>query len=737
MIPLIIGAVTTIVVLSVVSYVLYSKFQKIDSSQGGNTKVFQELRVTDEELRKQDVKIFKSIADTNAYVKTEDEQLLASIDKTNKTHAADLSKSTDLINQNVKNLQSMNSNLTANINKNMTTVSSEFKYTKGEFATVNNLITKNMGIVRSEYDKVRSEYGTVKSELGKLRDYDKTLTDTVTKNRNSAISENKQLNDLISKNKKFVDNEFALVDSELETVQGELANVITEQEESHKMFNTDVLFANGGIFGELTWAPWASYGQVFSDSLYGTKLGTSGMSVYKNLWDNTQAKVYNMDNAGNSWQAGTLKAPTVDVENGSMRVFKNKNPDLGVGVFSTGQTGNSWANYNGGIESTNGIGFRNKPSNNTTFLHDTKTGNTFLKGELNANRYLVSMSNNGALLEQNMGASNDRYGIGYSANQLRMYSGSKVPTGMSLSKVKLDGTYDDILTINTSNNVNIQNDMTVGGLLSSKRVNVDNDLYVTGQTNMNNSLIVNGTIGSTGGISTKGNMTTTLGNMGVGTSNPSTKLHVIGGTLFTGGSSSFEHDITGKPNMKFALDGTTTGNRFVVQNQTAGGNVGIGTATPSSKLHVVGNTLFTGGSSVFDHNITGKSGAEFALDGASAGSRFVVKTGGNVGIGTATPSSKLHVVGGAYVSGGTSKFDSDITVNQANKFSLDGTSPGSRFVVQNQTAGGNVGIGIAVPTSKLHVSGNGLFTGNVTSQQLCLGTTCVTEETLKKINALP
>ena len=66
-------------------------------------------------------------------------------------------------------------------------------------------------------------------------------------------------------------------------------------------------------------------------------------------------------------------------------------------------------------------------------------------------------------------------------------------------------------------------------------------------------------------------------------------------------------------------------------HSNAQGNIGIGTSNPTSKLHVVGNTLITGITTV-----TGNLNAQ-----------------SNVGIGITLPTSKLHVVGNALIAGVT------------------------------------------------------------------------------------
>ena len=96
-----------------------------------------------------------------------------------------------------------------------------------------------------------------------------------------------------------------------------------------------------------------------------------------------------------------------------------------------------------------------------------------------------------------------------------------------------------------------------------------------------------------------------------------------------------------------------------------GGSVGIGTATPTTKLHVYGNNAVsglsnlaaqfsatgTGGLGIGDENGTDPylgllvATDDFHIKTGGNNNRVTVLSGGNVGIGTATPRTNLHVYG--------------------------------------------------------------------------------------------
>ncbi len=140
------------------------------------------------------------------------------------------------------------------------------------------------------------------------------------------------------------------------------------------------------------------------------------------------------------------------------------------------------------------------------------------------------------------------------------------------------------------------------------------------------------------------------GNIGIGTSTPTSKLDVVGdvkGTRLCIGSDC--KDSWPDAGTSFWTSGTG-GIAYV------GGSVGIGTSTPTSRLDVVGdvkvsesltaksihlnNVLYT--NSIYSNPMGGQINF---MDNVRVGNNKNLYVDGNVGIGTAVPSAKLDVVG--------------------------------------------------------------------------------------------
>ena len=184
------------------------------------------------------------------------------------------------------------------------------------------------------------------------------------------------------------------------------------------------------------------------------------------------------------------------------------------------------------------------------------------------------------------------------------------------------------------------------------------------------------------------------------------------------------------------------------------GNVGIGTTSPTSKLYVSGGRVevdysndasATPGSGVFeianamrfdDNEIITNAGAVLHLNVDNGGdvrmdgtTLAVDASANNVGIGTTGPLNKLHVAGGARVTSLSGTGTRAVYADPDGDFTA--TAPGTGTIgywtrtgtlLSPINIGDNVGIGTASPTQKLHVEGNlrlgagGIIDDDATSQ---------------------
>jgi len=295
-------------------------------------------------------------------------------------------------------------------------------------------------------------------------------------------------------------------------------------------------------------------------------------------------------------------------------------------------------------------------------------------------------------------------------------------------------------------------------------------------------------------------MTITGGNVGIGTTSPSVTLEVVrsspnpvsiraknsgsgsagvhidrgatstdGNVLwYTGGTLHWRiRQPTGSSDLR-VFDEVNSLNVMTFQQ---GGNVGIGTTGPNALLHLEGSSspqlrldttndakganinYFDSGNTLrgiigWNQSVGSTPGYGFLFDASAQGfningTRAMTITGGNVGIGTTSPTKKLVIKGGAQ--NRTISFDADhganpviyadnvLRVAQSMEIWWDGIGANYLDVRQESMsttaarnayiagAGnsflaltGNVGIGITTPTEKLHVIGNALANAHTT-----------------------
>jgi|GEM_PF-1099089 len=177
------------------------------------------------------------------------------------------------------------------------------------------------------------------------------------------------------------------------------------------------------------------------------------------------------------------------------------------------------------------------------------------------------------------------------------------------------------------------------------------------------------------------------GSLGLGTSTPAVRLDVrasssgaaterLQNSSATGYSGTEYLNNTGTVSLFFGVDNAAATTRLNSVNSnpiviltnstermriTSAGDVGIGTAAPGARLEVSGGEVrFPPGAGA-----AGFTHFNFASDGKNyiRGTTIIADNAGSVGIGTTTPTSKLHVNGGDIRVSGGSFIDDGVTLN--------------------------------------------------------------------------
>lgn len=177
---------------------------------------------------------------------------------------------------------------------------------------------------------------------------------------------------------------------------------------------------------------------------------------------------------------------------------------------------------------------------------------------------------------------------------------------------------------------------------------------------------------------------------------------------------------TSKKAKKVNILYTPTLDEVCTQGNFTNSNIGIGTTSPAANLHLLKSEFNSDDIFKIQHNFINP----FPVPPGTT-TDFIIKSTGNVGIGTTNPASRLHVNSGAtneiarFESSDKGAYISIMDSDTTSSFQGIGSEADDLVLLANNKeyvrilANGNVGIREDFPVYDLDVSGEGRFTGDV------------------------
>jgi hypothetical protein len=324
-------------------------------------------------------------------------------------------------------------------------------------------------------------------------------------------------------------------------------------------------------------------------------------------------------------------------------------------------------------------------------------------------------------------------------------TGTIIATGITTSNINATGTstFQNVTASNlrVSGTIN-SGDITVGNINFTGSLFQNGTGYLGSQwtttsgntlTYTSGNVTINSGFSSTFNSNTLGNIFTTGGNVGIGTTSPSAGLH----SYLSAGNDSYASSIiahvngTGWTNpLRVGYDPSqfyTSGGIYFYLSPSDWNNnrIGLGLAGGSSMLKLSMTSMeFNGPFTVNSISTDAVSSTLLSATGNSNTIGNIFTTGGNVGIGTNSPAYKLDINGDCRINTGTGYLEAaglriagwdtansiystrgniGITVENGNNILFNIGNGGESMRVSSS---GNIGMGITNPTYKLDVNGN-------------------------------
>ena len=435
---------------------------------------------------------------------------------------------------------------------------------------------------------------------------------------------------------------------------------------------------------------------------------TSGSSLELS-WRGTYADVLSYDRTAGAFEDLQLRgSPIIFGNSGGERMRIDSSGNVAIGASSS----NTKLKVVGNLE------LYNDDTDGYIWFHDYGTRSWSIGSDQSTGSFVVTNTSNISSSEKFVITSAGNVGIGTSSPTTPLYVSGKGTFSGAGSFEALELITSDTNRVYITGNSSVTGDMwRIGTSVSNSSLYLD-ALQATSQM-----------IFRTGGATERMRIDSS-GNVGIGTSSPSSKLTIQNGlyTISAGADSSASTltDATQKV-MRFGVPHYTNAEEDVclsIVSNTSGENgvlIGGGTGSLNAatriSFHTAANTTTTGGTE-----------------------RMRIDSSGNVGIGTTSPNSacKLDISGGNLrlrsagssptrlqyfnsggnytlnVSGGAAIAFHEVSGSQEIGFETHytGNSHAERMRIDKS---GNVGIGTTSPAQKLHVVGDIIATGNVTA----------------------